>query len=119
MVKARKVVDNKGTYFEKTKYKTKCESIDQYMSVHGGLTFHRHWRYGQVLTLVYMCMLFGAAIPILFPVTCLSLYIYFHEQIILIFKLYDVPPKHSAGINIAFIQAMRPAPLILFLFSFW
>ena len=103
MVKIRAMVDSRGCTFEGRKYETKCESIDSYMSVHGGLTFHRHWRYGQVLTLVYMCMLFGAAIPILFPVTCLSLYIYFHEQIILIFKFYDVPPKHSAGINIEFI----------------
>ena len=119
IAKLKKVIDNCGMTFKGKKYKTRCESINQYMRVHGGKTFHRHWRYSQVLVLVYMTMLFGAAIPILFPVTAFSLFIYFHEQIILIYKFYDVPPKHSSGMNLKFIKELRPAPLVLFLFSFW
>ena len=47
------------------------------------------------MVIIYMTMMFGAAIPLLFPVAALSLSIYYYEQVILIFKYYKVEPKHT------------------------
>lgn len=47
------------------------------------------------MVLIYMSMMFGAAIPLMFIVSFISAMIYYYEQIILIYKYYVVEPKHG------------------------
>lgn len=56
---------------------TRQISINNYINVHGGQHFERHWRYALMMNVVFVAMIFGTALPLLFPIGAFSILVYY------------------------------------------
>lgn len=61
--KIKRWLDNKGNPF-----KSKKTSMAKYKMLHGGTDYIIHFKYSNVLNIVYITMTYGVGMPILFPV---------------------------------------------------
>jgi hypothetical protein len=52
---------------------TATTSIQQYINLNSGSKYLLHYRYSTILNIVFITMMFGAGMPILFPIAALSL----------------------------------------------
>jgi hypothetical protein len=58
---------------------TKCTQIYQYLDVHSGVEHICHFKYSGLLNVCFVTMMYGAAIPILFPIAALT---YFFNYVV-------------------------------------
>ena len=58
-------------------YKTKKTQIYQYLDLYSGPDFIIHFKYSFILNVTYVTMLYGAGLPILFPIAVLSYIIFY------------------------------------------
>jgi hypothetical protein len=54
-------------------YKTRCTSLAKYKANYGGAEYLIHFKYSDVLVIVYVACLYGIGIPLLFPIASLAL----------------------------------------------
>ena len=54
-------------------YKTKCTSLAKYRAVYGGEEYLIHFKYSDVLVIIYVACTYGIGIPLLFPVASLAI----------------------------------------------
>ena len=57
--------------------KTAKTNIQQYINLHSGSKYLLHYRYSTILNVVFITMMFGAGMPILFPIAAMSLTCFF------------------------------------------
>ena len=72
-----------------------------------------------MLNILMVTMMFGAALPLLFPIAFVS-YIILHiqDQVLLVYFACK-PPNYDEKLNIKVMALMKIAPLYLLGFSFW
>lgn len=81
----KKIWDSKCTVFrcsccrkkEHMKYRgpvvTRCVTVQQYNKLYGGQQYRLHYQYSTILLQVYMALLYGMFVPILFPIVLFSI----------------------------------------------
>jgi hypothetical protein len=47
--------------------KTKCTTIQQYVNIYAGSLYLMQFKYSAIMTIVYITFMFGAGMPLLFP----------------------------------------------------
>ena len=68
--------------FTDDQYRTKCTSLAKYKEIYGGDEYLIHFKYSDVLVIVYVSCMYGLGIPLLFPIGALNLGItYISERI--------------------------------------
>lgn len=72
-----------------------------------------------MLNILFMTMMYGAALPLLFPIAVVSYAILYLEDIILLVYFAEAPPTYDEQLNQKFINLVKKAPLVLLGFSFW
>ena len=98
---------------------TNQTSIQGYIDLHGGPTFVVHFRYANMLNIIFVTMMYGTALPILFPLAMFSfLVLYFQDQFML-FYVYKTPPTYDESLNKDVLNIFAKAPLFLLSFGFW
>ena len=63
-------IDSKNT---NNPYVTRCTSLAKYRSVYGGEEYLIHFKYSDMLVIVYVSCMYGLGIPLLFPIGALNL----------------------------------------------
>ena len=71
------------------------------------------------MNIIFVTMIYGAALPLLFPICFLSIFILYILEIYMLFYVFKKPPTYDENLNIAFLEALKYAPLILLAFGFW
>ena len=94
-------------------------SIHSYMNVHGGLAFERHWRYALMMNVVFITMVFGTGLPLLFPIAAFSILVYYIQQIYMIHTSYKVSPTYDQELNDTALKYLKLGPLLLLSCGFW
>lgn len=61
--------------FKSDYYITQKKNIQLYIDTYSGPDFVIHYRFSQIMNIVFVCMLYGTALPILYPIGLLSLII--------------------------------------------
>jgi hypothetical protein len=51
---------------------THCKSINAYLKLYGGIAFSVHFRYSNMLNIFFMTMMYGTALPLLYPIALIS-----------------------------------------------
>jgi hypothetical protein len=59
--------------FSGNEYVSKKQSIQLYINTYTGPEFMIHYRYSTILNSTFVCLTYGTALPILYPITLLSL----------------------------------------------
>lgn len=63
---------------------TKLKSVDEYLSLYGGQEFEIHYRYSNMMNIIYVTMVYGAAMPLLFLIALLSFSILYVQDTVLV-----------------------------------
>jgi hypothetical protein len=54
--------------FTLNEYSTKQKSIQLYIDIYSGPEFRIHYRMSYILNTTFVCLLFGTALPVLYPI---------------------------------------------------
>lgn len=78
--------------FGKDIFKTKKKSIQQYVDMYSGPEFMIHFRFSSLMNTTFVTMMYGTALPILFPISLLAFVILYTLERCLVFYYYKQPP---------------------------
>jgi len=81
-----RILDYLGTEEGKNTTKT---NIQQYINLHAGPKYYMHYKYSSIMNIVFITMMFGAAMPILFPIAAVSLSCFFCLEKFMIYYVYQ------------------------------
>ena len=54
------------------RYKTKATSMAKYKARHGGKDYVIHFKFSNVLNIIYITMMYGIGMPLLFPIAAFN-----------------------------------------------
>jgi len=77
------------------KYKTKAKSLQAFMKIQKGPQFLVHLKYCSVLNCVFLTMMFGFGLPILFPICAMSLLLKYLLEMGMLYYSYDVSKNYE------------------------
>ena len=99
--------------------KTKKVTLQQFIELYSGPEVVLHFKYAQVLNLVYVCFTHGLALPLLFPITYLGiLNVYICEKIMFAY-FYRQPPLFDNCLNNRALEILQYAPVMMLLAGYW
>lgn len=101
------------------KYKTKKTSIQAYLDCYTGPVYLMHYKYSTMLNVVFVTMVYGLGIPILFPIACLSMVILFFQEKLMLYYGYRVPPMYDERLSQTVLNQLQWAPMFLLFFGYW
>ena len=67
---------------------TQATSIQQYINLHAGPKYYMHYKYSSIMNIVFITMMFGAGMPILFPIAAVSLACFFCLEKFMIYYVF-------------------------------
>jgi len=98
---------------------TSKKTIQAYIDLYSGPIYFLHYKYSSILNITFIAMMFGAGMPILFPIAAASLTtLYFLEKFML-YYVYQAPPAYDEKLNNAVLGMLTYAPLFLLSFGYW
>jgi hypothetical protein len=74
--------------FGDNQYVTKQKSIPGYVETHSGPKYAIHFRYSALLTFISLAMVYGTAMPLVFPISVLGYFLYWCVERTLIAYYY-------------------------------
>ena len=100
-------------------YKTKKRTIQQYIDVYSGPEYMIHYKYSSIMMQTYVAFMYGAGIPILFPIALMGMFILYCVERLCVAFSYKQPPVFDEKLNKSTINILRGAPFLYVLFGFW
>ena len=98
---------------------TKAKTLPAFIDLYSGPEFLIHYKHSFILNSIFVTMLFGPAMPILFPICLLTLcFLYVTEGLMLAYS-YIKPPMYDVTINKDTIKMISWSPLIYAISSIW
>ena len=101
------------------KQETKCDTIQSYVALYGGQPFSVHVRYSNMLNILFMTMMYGAALPLLYPIAMFSFAVLYVQDITLLVYFAEAPPSYDNDLNTRFISIIQKSPILLLGMAFW
>ena len=101
------------------KYKTKKTSIQAYLNVYTGPVYLMHYKYSTMLNVIFVTFVYGAGIPILFPIAALSMLILYFQEKLMLYYGYRVPPMYDERLSQKVLNQLQWAPMFLLFFGYW
>jgi len=98
---------------------TKCKTISQYVDLYSGPEYLIHYKYSAIMNMVFITFMYGAGLPILFPIALLGLFILYFTERLLVAYSYRQPPQFDEKLNKSTIEILKGAPVLYFMFGFW
>lgn len=98
---------------------TATKTIQAYINLYAGPEYLLHAKYSSILTITYISMIYGAGMPILFPIAAISLFVLFVVEKYCIYYVYKAPPAYDEKLNNKALKVLSFAPLFCLGFGFW
>jgi len=100
-------------------YQTKKTSMASYIDLYSGKDYVIHFKYSNILNIVYVTMLYGIGMPILFPVAAFNfLNQYICERYILAYEMKQ-PPALDDRLTKNALEKLKYAPLMMIFNAYW
>jgi hypothetical protein len=114
--KLKRLLDNK---FSGNPYKTKKTSMAGYKDLYSGVDYVIHFKYSGVLNIVYITMMYGMGMPILFVLAAFNFFNqWVCERIIVAYQM-KLPPALDDKLTINCINMLKIAPIMLLFNGYW
>jgi hypothetical protein len=68
--------------------KTSTTNIQQYINLYSGPKYLMHYKYSAIMNIVFIAMMFGAGMPILFPIAAVSLSCFYCLEKFMLYYVY-------------------------------
>lgn len=81
--------------FSNDVFTTAKKSVSSYVDLYAGPQYALHFKYSSILNIVFVTMMFGVAMPILYPIACLSLWTLYMVEKYCLYYSYKQPPKYD------------------------
>ena len=78
-----------------------------------------HYKYSTILTVVYVTMMYGLGMPILFPIACISFVVLYFQEKTMLYYGYRVPPMYDERLSQNVLDTLQTAPILLVVFGYW
>jgi hypothetical protein len=67
---------------------TSTSNIQQYINLYSGPKYLMHYKYSAIMNIVFIAMMFGAGMPILFPIAAVSLSCFYCLEKFMLYYVY-------------------------------
>ena len=105
--------------FTNSPYKTKKTSINSFIDLYSGQDYVIHFKYSNILNIIYVTMLYGIGMPILFPIAAFNFVNqYICERFILAYEMKQ-PPCLDDRLTKNALGKLKWAPLLMLLNAYW
>jgi hypothetical protein len=112
----KKTLDSK---FTRNPYVTKSTTMSKYKSIYGGPEYLVHFKYSEMLNVLFVSMMYGLGMPLLFPISALALFMaYVCERISAAF-IARQPPAMDDALTKNALSMAKYAPLLLLANGYW
>ena len=78
-----------------------------------------HYKYSSIMNITFITMMFGAGLPILFPIAAASLTVFFLLEKFMLYYVYRQPPAYDEKLNNSVLTNLQLAPFFLLGFGYW
>lgn len=78
-----------------------------------------HYKYAAILNVVLIAFMFGAGLPILFPIAAMSMAVLYCVEKALIYYSYRQPPVYDSELNDSVLGILSYAPILFYSFGYW
>ena len=100
-------------------WRTKAKTIQKYVDLYSGPEYFIHYKYSFIMNIVYITFMFGAGMPILFPIALASFIVLYIMERLLVAYSYRQPPMFDESLSKLCIKMLMAAPLLYFTVGFW
>ena len=103
----------------KIPYSTKCTQVGQYVALYSGPSYIVHFKYSTVFNSVYVTMLYGVGLPIMFPIAVLSMSIFWCLERYQMAYNYQLPQSLDDRLTKNAVRILKFSPVMLLGNGFW
>lgn len=112
----KKLLDSK---FTSNPYVTKSTTLSKYKSIYGGPDYLVHFKYSEMLNILFVSMLYGLGMPLLFPISGLALFMAYVCERISLAYITRQPPAMDDSLTKTALSMARFAPLLMLINGYW
>jgi hypothetical protein len=110
----KKALDTKGFTIS-----TKKTGTAAYIALYSGPEYVLHFKYSGVVNVVYVTMMYGVGMPLLFPIAAANLFTQWICERIALAYLVKLPPALDQKLTVNAITLLKWAPLLLLFNGYW
>jgi hypothetical protein len=114
--KLKKAHDNK---FTGDLYVTRKTGMQKYKDIQSGAEYVIHFKYSGILNIVYITMMYGVGMPILFPIAAFNFFNQWVCERLTVALLVKQPPALDAKLTNNCISLLKWSPLFLLFNGYW
>jgi hypothetical protein len=114
--KLKKAYDNN---FSGDLYVTKQSGMQKYKDIQSGAEYVIHFKYSGILNIVYITMMYGVGMPILFPIAAFNFFNQWVCERLTVALLVKQPPALDAKLTNNCISMLKWSPLFLLFNGYW
>lgn len=114
--KVKRLLDNK---FTGNQYKTKKCSMAAYKDLYSGADYVIHFKYSGVLNIVYITMMYGMGMPILFVLAAFNFFNQWVCERLIVAYQVKLPPALDDKLTNNAIEMLKYAPILLLFNGYW
>jgi hypothetical protein len=100
-------------------FHTKKTSRAPFVALHSSGDYVIHFKYSGVLNIVYIAMMYGIGLPLLFPIAAFSIFTQWANERYNVAYVFKLPPTLDEKLTQNGIKVLRWAPLIFCFNSYW
>lgn len=100
-------------------YKTKQSSLIKYRALYSGKDYEIHFKYSDAIVVVYVTMMYGLGMPILFPIAAFTLFNQWLCERIVVAWSVKLPPAMDDTLSNNAIKLLKFSPLFLLFNGYW
>ena len=100
-------------------YRTKTTAMAQYINLYSGTDYVIHFKYSTVLNVVYITMMYGVGMPMLFPLAAFNFFNQWITERIIVAYQVRLPPALDDKLTNNCIGMLKGAPLLLLFNGYW
>mmetsp|Transcript_33793 Transcript_33793/g.44587 ORF Transcript_33793/g.44587 Transcript_33793/m.44587 type:complete len:597 (-) Transcript_33793:841-2631(-) len=110
---------DRGCKCPSEKETTKQKAIQGYLDMYAGPVYYMHYKYSSIMTITFITFMYGFGIPILFPIACVSFWVLYCVEKLLLFYGYRLPPMYDERLSEAVVSKLQFAPVLYLAFGYW
>lgn len=98
---------------------TKTTQIGQYVALFSGDPYIVHFKFSMVFNAIFVTMLYGMGIPMLFPIAVVALLVFWMLERYCVAYTYQKPPSLDDRLTKNAVSVLTKAPLLYLVNGFW
>lgn len=105
--------------FSGDQYKTKKTSVAQYKALYSGGEYVIHFKYSGLLNIVFITMMYGVGMPILFPIAAFNFFNQWIAERYTVAYYMKLPPALDDKLTLNCLERLKFAPILMIFNGYW